>query len=398
MNEYKMLTPLYTKEFKCIGSECEDSCCIGWNITIDKNTFKNYKKVINKEFKSKLEKYIKRNRHSINQYDYARIKLLDNARCPFLNNEKLCEIFIKIGEHSLSKTCTTYPRIYNKVDNILEKSLTLSCPVAARLILLNKELMEFEEVGSSENLGVIQKEINTIDELGHKNNYFWDLRIFTIDLLQNRDYSIEDRLIILGMFSSELAQNGNAMEAINKFKYRIKNHTYEDVFSEMTSKWNIKLNMIKMIIDAKMNNVIDSEFLDFYNKSIEALQYKKDNNMYEAYTLCYEKYYKKFNLSSGYIIENFLVNYVFQNMFPSGDKNIFDEYIMMIIYYSIIKVYMVGLCGYYKKEFSKEIAIKFIQKFSKCVLHDNTYANWIFDAIKENSIDTMAHMIIFIKY
>ena len=34
--------PRYFEEFKCIGGKCEDSCCIGWNIDIDKITFKKY--------------------------------------------------------------------------------------------------------------------------------------------------------------------------------------------------------------------------------------------------------------------------------------------------------------------------------------------------------------------
>ena len=27
-----MLIPEYVKKFKCIGSECEDTCCKGWRI------------------------------------------------------------------------------------------------------------------------------------------------------------------------------------------------------------------------------------------------------------------------------------------------------------------------------------------------------------------------------
>ena len=40
----KMRYPRYFKEFKCIGGNCEDSCCIGWDIDIDKVTFKQYYK------------------------------------------------------------------------------------------------------------------------------------------------------------------------------------------------------------------------------------------------------------------------------------------------------------------------------------------------------------------
>ena len=34
--------PKYMKNFECIGKDCIDSCCVGWNIQIDKNTYKKY--------------------------------------------------------------------------------------------------------------------------------------------------------------------------------------------------------------------------------------------------------------------------------------------------------------------------------------------------------------------
>ena len=35
----KVISPSYIKEFKCIGGECEDTCCAGWDIDIDKVSF-----------------------------------------------------------------------------------------------------------------------------------------------------------------------------------------------------------------------------------------------------------------------------------------------------------------------------------------------------------------------
>lgn len=51
--------PVYFEEFKCIGGKCEDSCCIGWNIDIDKVTFKRYFKVQDPEMKRMFQKMFK---------------------------------------------------------------------------------------------------------------------------------------------------------------------------------------------------------------------------------------------------------------------------------------------------------------------------------------------------
>ena len=41
--------PEYMLDFKCIGKDCIDSCCVGWNIEIDKKTFEKYKNSSNKK-------------------------------------------------------------------------------------------------------------------------------------------------------------------------------------------------------------------------------------------------------------------------------------------------------------------------------------------------------------
>ena len=41
----KTRVPDYFKQFKCIASECEDTCCAGWEIVIDDETYDMYKSV-----------------------------------------------------------------------------------------------------------------------------------------------------------------------------------------------------------------------------------------------------------------------------------------------------------------------------------------------------------------
>lgn len=38
----KIRVPSYFKDFKCIASECEDTCCAGWEIVIDQETYNCY--------------------------------------------------------------------------------------------------------------------------------------------------------------------------------------------------------------------------------------------------------------------------------------------------------------------------------------------------------------------
>ena len=37
--------PAYYKAFRCIGSDCTENCCIGWEIDVDEDTLAYYKSI-----------------------------------------------------------------------------------------------------------------------------------------------------------------------------------------------------------------------------------------------------------------------------------------------------------------------------------------------------------------
>jgi len=39
----EILIPDYFPEFSCLGASCEDTCCAGWKVTVDKTTFQKYR-------------------------------------------------------------------------------------------------------------------------------------------------------------------------------------------------------------------------------------------------------------------------------------------------------------------------------------------------------------------
>ena len=113
----KMRYPTYLKEFNCIGGKCTDSCCIGWDIDIDKVTFRQYYKVKDKEMKRMFQQNVHNNDNYLSpDVDYGKVKLKSGKRCAFLDESNYCIIYSKIGEEYLSNVCTSFPRITNKVD------------------------------------------------------------------------------------------------------------------------------------------------------------------------------------------------------------------------------------------------------------------------------------------
>ncbi|HBI6903455.1 TPA: flagellin lysine-N-methylase [Clostridium perfringens] len=131
----KVRVPNYFNEFKCIASECEDTCCAGWEIVIDDETHKRYENV-DGEFGEIL-------RSKIVKSDGENIFLLNNGNCSFLNEKKMCEIYINLGEDHLCYTCQQFPRYTEEFLDLKEVGLSLSCPEAARIILRKAENTTF---------------------------------------------------------------------------------------------------------------------------------------------------------------------------------------------------------------------------------------------------------------
>lgn len=120
--------PDYYEEFHCIADRCTDSCCIGWEIDIDQDTYEFYRGV-GGEMGQRL---------ALHMYDTEddehSFRLAEHGRCPFLNASNLCDICIHLGEEALSEVCTEYPRFSLYCENVLQKCLSLSCEEVGRIL------------------------------------------------------------------------------------------------------------------------------------------------------------------------------------------------------------------------------------------------------------------------
>ncbi len=128
-NAMKHYYPAYYESFLCIAADCPDSCCRGWDVVIDSDTERFYRSV-NGDLGKQLREAI------ISDSDGDRIfRLADNKNCPFWGEDKLCDIYRKLGEEHLCETCAKFPRLTMEYEDMTEHTLALACPEAARLIL-----------------------------------------------------------------------------------------------------------------------------------------------------------------------------------------------------------------------------------------------------------------------
>lgn len=394
----KMRYPGYIKEFKCIGGKCKDSCCIGWDIDIDKITFKQYYKVKDQEMKRMFQKNVHNNDYcTSDDVDYGKVKLKGKKRCPFLDEENYCIIHSKLGEEYLSNVCSSFPRITNKIDGHYEMSLDVACPEAARILLLNKDGIEFKE--SKEKLGkhIVSSEIDTKSKKFNNSpiKYFKEIRDLSIKIIQNRKFDLSERLYILGDFinalEEELEENySNVPKFIKNYNTNSMNDSYEKNQINYLIQMDFFKKMIGLLdVDKQVDSISFKEFtkevISGFNLNEE--EYISKNS--KLYIKAFEDYNENFINNNSYIFENYLVNFIYNNIFPfSETESIFDGYIMLLTRYSFIRFYLVGKYLYNKQD-SKENIVDFIQAFSKTIEHHKSYLINSLEYIKENEFDNM---------
>ena len=87
----KLYSPAYYSTFKCIADRCRHSCCVGWEISVDPSTMKRYREMG------------EAGREILSHIDCEDgLIMLDEERCPFLDDRGLCKIISSYGEDAVS--------------------------------------------------------------------------------------------------------------------------------------------------------------------------------------------------------------------------------------------------------------------------------------------------------
>ena len=172
--------PDYYKDFSCVAGDCEDTCCAGWEIVIDPKSLRKYHE--SKTLKRRLLRDIKWRKGTFRQ--------CRDGRCAFLREDGLCDLYRKLGADSLCKTCRTYPRHTEEFENVREITLSISCPHVARMLMERIEPVHF-----------LEKETER-EESYEEFDYFLfscltDARRVMLQILQNRDLAIDERLLLV---------------------------------------------------------------------------------------------------------------------------------------------------------------------------------------------------------
>lgn len=186
----KITKPVWDKDFRCLTTDCPDTCCALWQIPVDEESAA--------RFRAMEGPLGDRLRLALITVDGETQFAEKDGRCVMLNDRNLCDLYASCGESALCRTCHTHPRFIAQFGARREIMPGLSCPEWVQVYLMREEKVEFVTEETDE-------EITDFTEIDAA--WFFQLtraRHRALELVQDRSLSLGERIRQLLALAAEL--------------------------------------------------------------------------------------------------------------------------------------------------------------------------------------------------
>ncbi len=393
------LRSTYAQSFRCIGSDCEDTCCQGWGVIFDQAACEKYQKLPPSPLRSLIDASLLQMPEGAKPAAFAKIQMNGNNQCPLLTPERLCRIHAELGEDLLSHACATFPRIVNSVGGIEETALALSCPEAARLVLLNPNLL------ASASPAAPEPPASTLSDDPSMMRWFWPIRQLVLALLRNRTYPLWQRLFLLGLFcrrldsiaSGELRRSVPAF--LGDFEATVASGALLTAMDTLPIDRAAQLDVVLRLAGLMLHR---SNVRPRFVECIQAFTTGIGNgpnatleSLVECSALAHDRYYAPFFDRHPHILENYLINTILRLRFPFGKEDALAgvpfsmarECALLTAQYALLKGLLIGVAGFHRQAFSAAHVVHTVQAASKHFEHHPEFLNLAYELLVESHMD-----------
>jgi lysine-N-methylase len=409
------LQPSYAEAFRCISSACEDTCCRGWSVPVDQATFERYRShPVLKPFVGDL---IVLNTTSPSTSDYARMPLTSSGNCAFLDQERLCGIQKHLGPDLLSVTCATYPRAIQHPAGEQEVALNLSCPEAARLVLLDPSLLgpapwplrlphAYASIWQDDGAHLRPGEVRLA------------VRDFVLTLLSDRRYPLWQRLYLLGPTVRRLkALAGNqALSDWCEANPTLTAHVLADsartaaglrlqpIMDDLEAQPADQLQLVAEILRLRLAEPPTAQrFLECihdFELGLRTSTARKEQEILSHYAEG-QRFYNALLEQHPQLIENYVLNHVFKNSFPFGRQSLrFSlmpasapdpeaEHTLLCVLATLAQTLLIGMAAHYREDFGLPHVVKLIQSLARAIEHGTTFPARLAEYVQQRGPDAI---------
>lgn len=352
----KLKLPSHVMNFRC--AQCGACCTNKWRIRVDDISYnKLYKKLEELGREKELHDNVLHDKKA------PQIRFLDNGNCPYLSDNNLCALQLELGEEYLLDICKVYPRNIFASSHTLEFSLLMTCKTAVKT--LQQGPISITEIAlpilDGKNIPFSFIQPNSFRQycpdkalLSNSQLPYHILEDNLIELLQDRRYSVSQRLVALGhILNHVIAKNTQLGDAdvVQAFKSIPSDNHYLGVEPD----WNGHLKQFYLMANIFLKKrpslsvslLLQSILLAL--SSDKPQQTKSGERIIRAevkppdpsyYRGMFEQYYRPALSTIEPILENYMVNYILSKHFYL--KPLHFAYYRMAFAFAAITAFSLG--------------------------------------------------------
>ena len=409
--------PIYADKFRCIGSDCEDTCCRGWSVPVDEPTWGRYQSLPESPLSLLINASVRRKTEAADAPPspagkgkpiFAVIQMDSANQCPMLSPDRLCRIQSELGEELLSQACATFPRYIHAAGERKEKSLTFACPEAARLVLLDPNLLTdgfSGQDGFSSPDGVSSPaskgrapapERDLANPASHPPaeepssalpENFWPIRAVVLNLVRNRLYPLWQRLFLIGVLCRRLdAISSGELNLVvpaflNDFEASLASGSLAPAMETLPLDRGAQLDIVLRLAGMMLHH---SNVTPRFVACVKAFTAGIGNgpgatfaSLTAQYIVAHDSYYAPFVASHPHIMENFLANTLLRCQFPFGREGMktgvqpamAHEFALLTAQFALMRGLLIGVAGHHGAAFSESHVVHTVQAASKHFEH-----------------------------
>jgi lysine-N-methylase len=339
--------------------------------------------------------HIQRTRSTASETQYARIMLNPQTReCPMME-EQLCAVQKELGEDKLSNTCFDFPRQTYEVAGVYHQALTLACPEAARLALLDEDAFEFAPLDLSVRPSSVShwKPVSGLP-LALMN----EIRFFCIQILKTQALALWQRLVLVGLFCESLSQAVQNKQAarvpsiIESSRALMGSASLVALFDSMQANHSLQARTFGLLWLAKPQVSRRPSHQRVFESMSQGLGLDpaaggavSEDQLVGRYTQGVERLALALE-AAPFLLEHYVLNEMFRAGFPFALNNghPLDQFMRLVTRFGIVRFMLAIQCQPGTPLPSPADLVQTVQVFARRFQHDELFASQV-DSCFQNS-------------
>ena len=399
---YDVYMPEYYPKFQCIGAACANHCCQQWRVSLSKADYDRLRALrAGKEVVELLRKATRRCKDEPGLY--AEMVLDDTGRCTCQDGEGLCLLQKACGHEVLPAICKEFPRVVTYYQDIGfgKRVGTPGCEVVTRALLDAREGLGFihEQVPKPEPLARVKPHV--FQKAVPLGRHFWEMQGLFIDILQNRSYRIEERMLLLGVAFRGLTEVLEAKE------------------SKVLESWLRRTALMgegdgcRELLDGLKGNhlLAAASHLQLFHQhggalfrglreailaryGVEVREESEGGFRFDGDAVATARAEFEAGCPQGLVLlENLMVNYLFQSQAPFEREDPWEDFQVLASIFSLLRFVMFSV---YRVGDDPDALVGPVTQVCRTLLHSEGVKKYLVDMHKASDSQSLGHMALLI--